>query len=71
MEKYYCRINITSEEVKKYYLGTGYTTRIVDTNGLKIDLPTRLLIPHMTTNGIHGDFYITSSNGKSAVIRLE
>lgn len=69
MKKYYCKINIPSEEVKKYYLGQGFRTRVTDVNGISIDLPTSLLIPHMTEFGIRGDFCITHDGRESKVTR--
>lgn len=71
LKEYISNINIPYQSFQKYYNGTHPLSRVFDIYGVSIDIPNRLLIPHLTQSGINGRFLITNRTGSYQVLRMQ
>lgn len=65
MPKTIFSLNISEDEILKYYSGAVKSVITTDTNGLKIQFPAAILRQFVTKEGVHGTFEIEfDENGR-------
>ena len=63
-------IRIEAEEIEKYYRGEARSVIVKATNGLKIQFPANLLLPHISHDGVNGHFLLNyDERGKAQSLR--
>ena len=67
---YYFSIDILATEFEKFYKGEGQRTIVRDSNGVTIDIPTRLFLPFVSKKGVQGYFKLDNSGSKSVLGRI-
>jgi len=64
------QLNIQAKDIEKYYQGRVLTIITTTTNGLKVQFPAKLVIPHITHHGVKGLFLLAyDQNGKAESLK--
>lgn len=59
-------LNISAAEVEKYYRGQAQTVLVTTHQGLKVQFPANLILPHITRAGVQGEFVLDyQTSGKA------
>lgn len=60
-------MSINAEEVQKYYRGEALNILATADNGLKVQFPANLILPHVTHQGVCGRFVLSYRDDGKAI----
>ena len=58
MKEFRLRLSISSEEMLSYYQGQASFALVTARDGTRVQMPARLLRPHLTAHGVVGEFVL-------------
>lgn len=67
MKEYRFAIDLSEDEILRYYAGDSVTIRVSATNGRHVRFPASALRPFVTPEGVHGAFFLRTDDDNKLI----